>query len=89
MLGDDGFPATEDDFDALFDRLGTIGGVDSGGDIVLTEDELDELFENMYDMDDELSIEINGKEYDNYADLVELEKESRVSQIAELMAEVT
>ena len=43
----------------------------------------------MYDMDDELSIEINGKEYDNYADLVELEKESRVSQIAELMAEVT
>lgn len=41
----------------------------------------------MYD-DDDLSIEINGKEYDNYADLVELEKESRASQITSLMAEV-
>ena len=42
----------------------------------------------MYDMDGDLSIEINGKEYDNYADLVELEKESRASQITSLMAEV-
>ena len=88
MLGDDGFPATEGDFDALFDRLGAIPGVDYGSDIVLTEDELDELFNNMYDGDD-FSIEINGKEYDNYADLVELEKDSRVSQITELMSEVT
>ena len=88
MLGDDGFPATEEDFDALFDRLGAIPGVDYGSDIVLTEDELDELFNNMYDEDD-FSIEINGKEYDNYADLVELEKDSRVSQITELMSEVT
>ena len=42
----------------------------------------------MYDMDGDLSIEINGREYDNYADLVELEKESRASQITSLMAEV-
>ena len=42
----------------------------------------------MYDMDGDLSIEINGREYDNYADLVELEKESRASQITNLMAEV-
>ena len=67
-------PATEDDFDELFNRLGMIGNATS--EIVLTEYEIDQLYDNMVDQnDEELSIEIDGKIYDNYADLVELEKE--------------
>ena len=58
-------------------------------EIVLTEYEIDQLYDNMVDQnDEELSIEINGKIYDNYADLVELEKEQRVDLITNLMNEV-
>ena len=49
-------------------------------DIGLTEDDIDQLWDNLVNQTGEdLSIEINGRIYDDYSDLVNLEKEQRTS----------
>ena len=59
-LTNDGLPATEEDFNELFDRLGMLEGTDIG--ISLTDDEIDQLFDNMMDSsDDTINIKLTGR----------------------------
>ena len=88
----DGLPASEEDFDELFDRLGMMDG--SNGSFLmgapLTDEEIDELYENMINQSDEVNgdfILLDGKSYD-FEELVELEKDSRSEEITSLMKDV-
>jgi len=51
-ITNDGLPVSEEDFDEIFDRLDEFYGDDGEGYFALSDDELDELYENMMEGND-------------------------------------
>ena len=51
-ITNDGLPVSEEDFDEIFDRLDEYYGDDGEGYFALSDDELDELYENMMEGND-------------------------------------
>lgn len=81
----DGLPASEADFETIFNRLEDYYGEDSI--FYLDDDELDELYYNMISGLD-LDIEVGGQALNDFNDFVELEKNIRTDEINGLLGKV-